>query len=54
MAETEMESSRSGREELLEELLSLTVGGEDSHRTRCVMEIRAGTVERKGFVVGTS
>ena len=43
MAETEMESLRSGREELWEELLSLTVGGEDSHRTRCVMEIRAGT-----------
>lgn len=43
MAETEMESLRGEREELWEELLSLTVGGEDSHRTRCVMEIRAGT-----------
>ncbi len=43
MAETEMESLREQREHLWEELLSLTVGGEDSHRTRCVMEIRAGT-----------
>lgn len=43
MAEAEIESLRSQREELWEELLSLTVGGEDSHRTRCVMEIRAGT-----------
>ena len=43
MAETEMESLRDQREQLWEELLSLTVGGEDSHRTRCVMEIRAGT-----------
>ena len=34
---------RKQREALWEELLSLTVGGEDSHRTRCVMEIRAGT-----------
>lgn len=43
MAEGEIESLRTHREELWEELLSLTVGGEDSHRTRCVMEIRAGT-----------
>ena len=43
MAETEMESLREQREAIWEELLSLTVGGEDSHRTRCVMEVRAGT-----------
>jgi len=43
MAETEMALLRARREEIWEELLSLTVGGEDSHRTRCVMEIRAGT-----------
>lgn len=43
MAETEMEDLRTSREAIWEELLSLTVGGEDSHRTRCVMEIRAGT-----------
>lgn len=43
MAESEIETLRKRREEVYEELLSLTVGGEDSHRTRCVMEIRAGT-----------
>ncbi len=43
MAEVEMETLRVSRESLWEELLSLTVGGEDSYRTRCVMEIRAGT-----------
>jgi len=43
MAEAEMAELRKQRETLWEELLSLTVGGEDSHRTRCVMEIRAGT-----------
>jgi peptide chain release factor 1 len=43
MAEAEIDSLRARREEIWEELLSLTVGGEDSHRTRCVMEIRAGT-----------
>ena len=35
--------SRSKREELWSELLDMTVGGEDANRTRCVMEIRAGT-----------
>ena len=29
--------------ELWSELLDTTVGGEDANRTRCVMEIRAGT-----------
>ncbi len=43
MAEAEMKSLRSQREVLWEDLLSFTVGGDDSHRTRCVMEIRAGT-----------
>ncbi|SMP55977.1 bacterial peptide chain release factor 1 (bRF-1) [Neorhodopirellula lusitana] len=43
MAEAEMKTLREQRESIWEELLSLTVGGEDSHRTRCVMEIRAGT-----------
>jgi peptide chain release factor 1 len=42
MAEAEMADLRGQREALWEDLLSLTVGGEDSHRTRCVMEIRAG------------
>ncbi len=43
MAEAEILSLRTQREELWEDLLSYTVGGEDAHRTRCVMEIRAGT-----------
>ncbi len=43
MAEAEMADLRAQREQLWEELLSYTVGGDDSHRTRCVMEIRAGT-----------
>jgi peptide chain release factor 1 len=43
MAEAEMSELREKREQLWEELLSMTIGGEDSHRTRCVMEIRAGT-----------
>lgn len=43
MAEGEMADLREKRELIWEELLSLTVGGEDSHRTRCVMEIRGGT-----------
>lgn len=43
MAEAEMADLRKQRESLWDELLLMTVGGEDSHRTRCVMEIRAGT-----------
>ena len=43
MAEAEIADLKSAREAIYEELLELTVGGEDSHRTRCVMEIRAGT-----------
>jgi len=43
MAEAEKADLRKQREEIWEDLLSLTVGGADSHRTRCVMEIRAGT-----------
>lgn len=43
MAEEEMTSLRSQREALWNELLELTVGGEDANRSRCVMEIRAGT-----------
>ena len=31
------------REKIWQELLDLTIGGEDANRTRCVMEIRAGT-----------
>lgn len=43
MAEAEMASLRKERESIWEDLLAYTVGGDDSHRTRCVMEIRAGT-----------
>ncbi|MEM6472943.1 MAG: peptide chain release factor 1 [Planctomycetota bacterium] len=43
MAEAEMSDLRKSREVVWEDLLSMTVGGEDSHRTRCIMEIRAGT-----------
>jgi peptide chain release factor 1 len=43
MAEEELPQARARREELWSELLDMTVGGEDASRTRCVMEIRAGT-----------
>jgi peptide chain release factor 1 len=43
MAEAEIPSQKDRREELWNELLDMTVGGEDANRTRCVMEIRAGT-----------
>ncbi len=43
MAEAELPSRKAHREEMWNELLDMTVGGEDANRTRCVMEIRAGT-----------
>lgn len=43
LAEAELPSLIEQREELWNELLTLTVGGADANRTRCVMEIRAGT-----------
>ncbi|OYP29805.1 peptide chain release factor 1 [Rhodopirellula sp. MGV] len=43
MVEAELTKLRERREVLWEDLLSMTVGGEDSHRTRCIMEVRAGT-----------
>lgn len=43
MATEELDSAIARRETLWNELLDLTVGGEDANRTRCVMEIRAGT-----------
>lgn len=43
MAEAEVEQLVEQQEKLWEELLDTTIGGEDAHRTRCVMEIRAGT-----------
>ena len=43
MAEEELTSLLEVRETLWDELLDMTVGGEDANRSRCVMEIRAGT-----------
>ena len=43
MAEEELASLRHKRETLWDELLEMTIGGEDANRTRCVLEIRAGT-----------
>jgi peptide chain release factor 1 len=43
MAEAEIPSQKERREDLWNELLDMTVGGEDANRSRCVMEIRAGT-----------
>jgi peptide chain release factor 1 len=43
LAEAEIPELRQQREAIWNELLDLTVGGEDANRTRCVLEIRAGT-----------
>jgi peptide chain release factor 1 len=43
MAEVELRTAIERRETIWNELLDFTVGGEDANRTRCVMEIRAGT-----------
>ncbi|MBA3482518.1 MAG: peptide chain release factor 1 [Pirellulales bacterium] len=43
LAEAELPELIDAREELWNELLSLTLGGADANRTRCVMEIRGGT-----------
>ncbi len=43
LAEAELPQLRAEREKYWDELLDLTIGGEDANRTRCVMEIRAGT-----------
>ena len=43
MAEEELKSLMVEREKIWEELLDLTIGGDDANRSRCVMEIRAGT-----------
>jgi len=43
LAELELPEARAKREALWSELLDTTVGGEDAQRSRCVMEIRAGT-----------
>jgi peptide chain release factor 1 len=43
MAEAELPTLREERETLWDELLEMTIGGEDAQRARIVMEIRAGT-----------
>jgi peptide chain release factor 1 len=43
LAEAELPALKEQREKLWDELLAMTIGGEDANRTRCVMEIRAGT-----------
>jgi peptide chain release factor 1 len=43
LAEVELPQLIERREALWSELLELTLGGADANRTRCVMEIRAGT-----------
>src|SRR5262249_7519558 len=43
LAESELPTLREEREKLWDELLDMTIGGEDANRNRCVMEIRAGT-----------
>ncbi|MGI9430303.1 MAG: peptide chain release factor 1, partial [Bythopirellula sp.] len=43
LAEAELPELIEQREAVWNELLELTIGGEDANRTRCVMEIRAGT-----------
>jgi len=43
LAEAEMPPLKEEREQIWQELLEMTIGGEDANRTRCQMEIRAGT-----------
>ncbi len=43
LAESELPTLLSQREQHWNDLLDLTIGGEDANRTRCVMEVRAGT-----------
>jgi peptide chain release factor 1 len=43
LAQAELPELKERREALWTELLDMTIGGEDANRSRCVMEIRAGT-----------
>lgn len=43
LAEAELPDLQGRVEQIWQELLDMTIGGEDANRTRCVMEIRAGT-----------
>jgi len=43
LAEAEVPELKEEREGVWQELLDMTIGGDDAQRSRCVMEIRAGT-----------
>src|SRR5262245_26040653 len=43
LAQGELPGLREHREKLWEELLDMTIGGEDANRARSIVEIRAGT-----------
>jgi peptide chain release factor 1 len=43
LAEAELPELRAKREAVWNDLLEMTIGGEDANRTRCIVEIRAGT-----------
>ena len=43
LAEAELPELKAEREALWNELLDMTIGGEDANRARCILEIRAGT-----------
>jgi len=43
LAADELPKLKQQREDYWRELLDMTIGGEDANRTRCIMEIRAGT-----------
>ena len=43
LAEAELPELKGEREIIWKDLLDMTIGGDDAERTRCIMEIRAGT-----------
>ncbi len=43
MAQAEIDQLKAERETIWNELLDMTIGGEDANRTSCILEIRAGT-----------
>jgi peptide chain release factor 1 len=54
MAEAELPGLRDEREATWDELLEMTIGGEDAQRTWIVTEIRAGTGDRKSTRLNSS
>jgi len=43
LAEAELPALKEEREKLWNDLLDMTIGGDDANRSRCILEIRAGT-----------